>query len=61
MNLKDFLAQAVDHGPCVGVHLATQSQLVGRSDIEVRTLDGAHIQTLDALYDAVPSEFRLRR
>jgi hypothetical protein len=51
MKLEEFLAQAADRGPCVGVHLATPSQLVGAPDIEVRTFDGAHIQTLDALYD----------
>lgn len=52
MNLDEFLAQAGDHGPCVGIHPAASSPVVAPAGIELRTIDGAHTKTLDALYDA---------
>lgn len=52
MNLDEFLAQAAAHGPCVGIHPQTASPLVSPPDVEVRTIDGAHTKTLDALYNA---------
>ncbi|SOJ57790.1 hypothetical protein MSIMFB_05269 [Mycobacterium simulans] len=52
MNLDDFLSQAAEHGPCVGVHAGAPSPLVAPAGVEVRTIDGAHTKTLDALFDA---------
>jgi hypothetical protein len=52
VNLDEFLAQAGDHGSCVGIHPAASSPLVAPAGIELRTIDGAHTKTLDALYDA---------
>jgi hypothetical protein len=52
MNLDEFLTSAADQGPCVGVHSQTASPLMPPAGVEVRTIDGAHTKTLDALYDA---------
>jgi Barstar (barnase inhibitor) len=52
MNLEEFLSQAADHGPCVGVHAETRSPLEAPAGVEVRTIDGAQTKTLDALFDA---------
>jgi hypothetical protein len=52
VNLDEFLSQAADHGPCVGVHAETPLPLVPPSGFEIRTIDGAHTKTLDAIYDA---------
>jgi hypothetical protein len=52
MNLEEFLSQAADHGPCVGVHPETRSPLEAPTGVEVRTIDGAQTETLDALFDA---------
>ncbi|MGH3564350.1 MAG: barstar family protein [Mycobacterium sp.] len=51
MDLDEFLAQAADHGPCVGVHPETPS-LVPPAGVEVRTIDGARTKTVDAVFDA---------
>ena len=51
MNLDEFLAQAGDHGPCVGIHPASSSP-VPPTGVELRPIDGAHTKTLDALFDA---------
>jgi hypothetical protein len=52
VNLEEFLLQAGDHLPCVGVHPPTQSPLMVPAGIEVRTVNGAQTKTLDGLYDA---------
>lgn len=52
MNLDEFLAQAAEHGPCVGVHPETPSPLAPPAGVEVRTIAGARTKTLDALFDA---------
>lgn len=52
MNLDELLSQAGDHGPCVGVHPGTSSPVVPPSGVELRTIDGAHTKTLDAVFDA---------
>jgi Barstar (barnase inhibitor) len=52
MNLEEFLVQAADHGPCIGVRAATSSPLVPPAEVELRTVDGVQIKTLDALFDA---------
>jgi hypothetical protein len=52
VNLGEFLLQAAHHGPCVGVHPETPSPLVPPAGVEVRTIDGAHTKSLDALFDA---------
>jgi hypothetical protein len=50
LNIDEFLRQAADRGPCVGIH--AESPLAPLQGIEVRSVDGAHIKTLDAVYDA---------
>ena len=52
MNLEEFLAQAADHGPCVGVHSETPSPLKVPAGVEVRIIDGARTKTLEGLSDA---------
>ena len=52
MNLDEFLSQAGDHGPCVGIHPAESSPVVPPAGVELRLIDGAHTKTVDALYDA---------
>ena len=52
MNLDEFLAQAGDHGPCVGIHPATSSPVVPPAGVELRSIDGAHTKTVNALFDA---------
>lgn len=52
MNLEEFLAQAGDHGACVGVHAPTPSPLIPLAGVELRTVNGANITTLDSLFDA---------
>jgi hypothetical protein len=52
VNLDEFLLQAADYGPCVGVHTETPSPLVPPDGVEVRTIEGAHTKSLDALFDA---------
>jgi Barstar (barnase inhibitor) len=52
MNLEEFLVQAVDHGPCVGVHASTPSPLILPAGVELRTVNGARITTQDTLFDA---------
>jgi hypothetical protein len=52
MNLDEFLLQAADHGACLGVHAATPSPLVAPAGVELRTVNGANITTLDGLFDA---------
>jgi Barstar (barnase inhibitor) len=52
VNLDEFALGAAGHGACVGVHSPTPSPLVPPAGVEVRTVDGAHIKTLDALFDA---------
>jgi hypothetical protein len=52
MNLHEFLSEAGRRGPCVGVYTEISSPLDVPAGIEVRTIDGAHIETLDALFDA---------
>ena len=51
MNLDEFLSQAGDHGPCVGIH-ETSTAVRPPAGVELRTIDGAHTKTLDALFDA---------
>lgn len=52
MSLEDFIAQIADHGACVGVRTATPARLVAPSGVEIRTVNGADITTLDNLFDA---------
>jgi Barstar (barnase inhibitor) len=52
MNLEEFLVQAGDHGPCVGVHASTPSPLILPAGVELRTVNGARITTQDTLFDA---------
>ena len=52
MNLDEFLAQAGYHGPCVGIHPATSSPVVPPAGVELRSIDGAHTKTVNALFDA---------
>ena len=52
MNLDEFLAEAGDHGPCVGIHPATSSPVVPPAGVELRSIDGAHTKTVNALFDA---------
>jgi Barstar (barnase inhibitor) len=58
MNLEEFLLQAADHGACVGVHASTPSPLIPPAGVELRTVNGAHITTLDALFDAFAEAWR---
>lgn len=51
MDLDKFLQHAAEGGPCVGVHVAAQYPLVAPRAVEVRTVDGSQMQTVDALYD----------
>ena len=51
MNLDEFLSRARDHGPCVGIH-QTSTAARPPAGVELRTIDGAHTKTLDALFDA---------
>lgn len=52
MSLDEFLTQAGDHGPCVGLHAETSSPLKVPAGVEVRTIDGTRTKTLDTLFDA---------
>jgi Barstar (barnase inhibitor) len=52
VNLDEFLSQAGDHGPCVGVRPAVSTAVAPPTGVELRTIDGEHTKTLDALYDA---------
>ncbi|MCV7402167.1 barstar family protein [Mycobacterium fragae] len=52
MNLNEFVSQAGDHGPCVGIHPSAASPVVAPAGIELRTIDGSHTKTLDALFEA---------
>lgn len=52
MNLDEFLARAGDHGPCVGIHPEASSPVMPTTGMELRTIEGAHTKTLDALFDA---------
>ncbi|WP_197515007.1 barstar family protein [Mycobacterium sp. 1245805.9] len=50
--MDEFVLGAAAHGACVGVHAAMPSPLLPPAGVELRTVDGAHIETLDALFDA---------
>jgi Barstar (barnase inhibitor) len=52
MSLEEFLTQAAQRGPCVGMHPATPSSLIPPAGVELRTVNGANITTLDTLFDA---------
>lgn len=52
VNLKEFLRQAADCGPCVGVHAVTPSPLIPPDGVELRTVNGANTTTIDRLFDA---------
>jgi hypothetical protein len=52
VNLDEFLSQAGDHGPCVGIHPAESSPVVPPAGVELRLIDGAHTKTLNAMFDA---------
>jgi Barstar (barnase inhibitor) len=52
VNLDEFLLQAGNHGSCVGIHPETSSPVVPPAGVELRSIDGAHTKTLDALFDA---------
>ncbi|QYL29397.1 hypothetical protein TM48_03872 [Mycobacterium shottsii] len=53
MNLEEFIVGAAGHGPCVGAYSTTPTPLMPPSGVEFRTVNGANITTLDALFDAV--------
>jgi hypothetical protein len=50
VNFDEFLRHAAGCGPCVGVR--PESQLAPLPGVEVRSVEGSHIKTLDAVYDA---------
>ncbi|CDO87736.1 hypothetical protein AWC29_21300 [Mycobacterium triplex] len=50
LNIDEFLRQAADRGPCVGIR--AESPLAPLAGIEVRSVEGADITTVDAIYDA---------
>jgi hypothetical protein len=50
VNFDEFLMQAAGRGPCVGVR--PESPLAPLPGVEVRSVEGSHIKTLDAVYDA---------
>jgi hypothetical protein len=52
MNLDEFLSQAGNYGPCVGIHAETSSPVVAPAGTELRLIDGTYTKTLDALFDA---------
>jgi Barstar (barnase inhibitor) len=52
VNLVEFLAEAHEHGPCVGLHTATSTAATPPTGVELRIIDGAQTKTLDGLYDA---------
>lgn len=52
VTLDQFLTQAADGGPCVGVCAEAPSSSVMPPSIELRTIDGARTTTLDGLFDA---------
>lgn len=51
MNLDEFFSQAGDYGPCVGIHSAASTAVAPPAGVELRTIDGAHTKTLDALFE----------
>jgi hypothetical protein len=61
MNLDEFLSQAGDRGPCVGVHPETPSALVPPAGVELRTIDGARLKTLDGIFDAFAEAWHFPR
>ena len=52
MQFGGFLSQAIGHGPCVAVHSQKNSALVPPVGFEVRAVDGARMNNLEALFDA---------
>lgn len=52
VNLDQFISEASGHGPCVGILQGTALPLAPPAGFEVRAIDGASMQTRDALYDA---------
>lgn len=52
VKLEEFVLQAGDRGPCVGLRPATPSPLARVAGVELRTVDGARTKTLDFLFGA---------
>ncbi|WP_156738297.1 barstar family protein [Mycobacterium sp. E2699] len=52
MNLAEFVLGAAAHEACIGLHRAMPTPLVPPVGVELRTVDAAHMKTLDALFDA---------
>jgi hypothetical protein len=52
VNLDEFLLQAGDHGPCVGIRADTSSLVLPPTGVELRTVNGAQTKTLAGLFDA---------
>jgi hypothetical protein len=52
VNADEFISGAAGQGPCVGIVVETASPLAPPAGFELRTIDGAHTKTRDALYDA---------
>jgi barstar (barnase inhibitor) len=52
INLEEFLSQAADHGPCVGLHTETISLLKIPAGVEARIIDGTRVTTLNGVFDA---------
>lgn len=53
MTLDEFFSEAAGHGPCVGVRVETTSLIAVPIGFELRTIEGARINTLDVLFDAL--------
>ncbi|WP_156747936.1 barstar family protein [Mycobacterium sp. E3198] len=51
MNLDEFVSGAAGHDACVGIHAPIPSPLVPPLRVELRTVDAAHMRTLNTLYD----------
>jgi hypothetical protein len=52
MNLNEFLRQAGDRGPCVGIYPEVPVAPTLPIDCELRTIHGSCTRTVGALYDA---------
>jgi hypothetical protein len=52
VSIDEFLSQAGDHGPCVGIHVGTPAALIPPAGVEVRPVEGADTRTRGSLFDA---------
>ncbi|WP_162465036.1 MULTISPECIES: barstar family protein [unclassified Mycolicibacterium] len=51
MNVNDFVEQAGGNGPCIAFLTPPATPVVPPDGVELRTVDGARIPTLKALFD----------